>query len=126
MRGLFVSLSNLPGWSCVVYVTIGRRATTFRVKLCVLHRGFVCSYRVSGSAFLFALACLSDLIVAGLCVCFCVCVCVCVCACMCACVHVCVRARLRGRVCVSVCACMCAFVCACMCASGSFHRWNEM
>ena len=51
------------------------------------------------SAFLSALACLSDLIVAGLCVCVCVCVCVRARVC------VCVRAYVRARVFV------CVFVC---------------
>ena len=73
-----------------------------------------------GSAFLSALACLSDFIV-GFCggrggglffvhVCMCACVCVCVRACVRACVCVCVRARARLRVCV--CVCVCVRVCA--------------
>ena len=53
------------------------------------------------SAFLSALACLSDLIVAGLCVCLRVCVC--------ACARVCVRACVRACTCVCVCVCVCVF-----------------
>ena len=72
----------------------------------------------TGSAFLSALACLSDLIVAGLCVVVFWYVCVCVRACvralarMCVCVRACVSVRVCARALACVCACVCVlFVC---------------
>ena len=61
-----------------------------------------------GSTFLSALACLSDLIVAGLCVFLY--------ACVCACVRVCVRACVYVRVCVRACVRVCVCVCVCVCS----------
>ena len=66
--------------------------------VCVCYTGVLFVHTAfPGSAFLSALACLSDLIVAGLCVCVFVCVCACV------------RACVRARACV--CACVRVSVC---------------
>ena len=72
--------------------------------VCVCYTGVLFVHTAfPGSAFLSAMACLFDLIVAALCVCVFVCACVRACVCVCVCVYVCV--------CVCVCVCVfCLFV----------------